>query len=93
MVDDGVFEEERQVAWTAMPEHAPVVAADGTEIGKTEQVLGDRDDDIFHGVVIRRDDGEMIEIAARRIKRMTAKHVITDLGTDEAEGMPPYRAR
>jgi hypothetical protein len=88
-----VFEDETQVAWTAMPEHAPVVAADGTEIGKTEKVLGDRDDDIFHGLVIRRDDGEAIEIPARRIQRMTQHHVITDLGADEAKGFSPYRGR
>jgi hypothetical protein len=88
-----VFEDEPQVAWTAMPEHAAVVAADGTEIGKTERLLGDLDDDIFHGVVMRRDDGEAIEIPARRIKRMTHKHVITDLAAGEAERLPPYRGR
>jgi len=93
MVGNGMFEEETQVAWTAMPSHAPVVAADGTEIGKTEKVLGDRDEDIFHGVVVRRGDGEAIEIAAMRIKRVTARHVITDLGAGEVDGMPPYRER
>jgi hypothetical protein len=89
----GVFEDETPVAWTAMPDQAPVVAGDGTEIGKIDKVLGDRDDDIFHGVVIRRGDGEAIEIAAKRIKRVTAKRVITDLDADEADGMPPYRGR
>jgi hypothetical protein len=88
-----VFEDETQVAWTAMPDHAPVVAADGTEIGRTERLLGDREVDIFHGVVMRRGDGEAIEIPATRIKRVTAKHVITDLGPGEAEQMSPYRGR
>ena len=93
MVVDGVFEDEAQVAWTAMPQHAAVVAADGTEIGRMEKLLGDRDDDIFHGIVMRRGDGEAIEIPARRIQRMTKRHVITDLGASEAEGLPPYRGR
>ncbi|HEY3085581.1 MAG TPA: hypothetical protein VGK28_08995 [Candidatus Dormibacteraeota bacterium] len=88
-----MFENETQVAWQAMPEHAPVVASDGTEIGKTEKLLGDVEDDIFHGVVIRRGDGEAIEIPAKRIKRMTERHVVTDLGADEAASLPPYRAR
>jgi hypothetical protein len=88
-----VFEDETQVAWQAMPQHAPVVASDGSEIGTTEKLLGDLDDDIFHGVVIRRDDGEAIEIPARRIKRMTEGHVITDLQADEAKSLPPYRPR
>ncbi len=86
-----MFENETQVAWQAMPQHAPVVASDGSEIGTTEKLLGDLDDDIFHGVVIRRGDGEAIEIPARRIKRMTERHVVTDLQTTEAEALPPYR--
>lgn len=93
MVVGRVFEDETQVAWTAMPQHASVVAADGTEIGRMEKLLGDREDDIFHGVVVRRGDGEAIEIPARRIQRMTRRHVITDLGAGEAESLPPYRGR
>ena len=88
-----MFEDEMPIAWTAMREHAPVVAADGSEIGKAEKILGDRDDDIFHGVVMRRGDGEAIEIPASRIERMTQRHVITNLGTDEAKSLPPYRER
>ena len=88
-----MFEDETQVAWQAMPHHAPVVASDGSHIGIAEKLLGDVDEDIFHSVVIRRDDGEAVEIPAARVKRMTAAHVITDLGADEAEGLPPYKAR
>ena len=88
-----MFEDETPIAWTAMPEHAPVVGADGSEIGKAEKILGDRDDDIFHGVVMRRADGDAIEIPASRIERMTERHVITNLGADEARSLPPYRAR
>lgn len=89
-----MFDDEPQVAWTVMPEHAPVVAADGTEIGKADKLLGDRDEDIFHGVVMRRGgDGEAIEIPASRIERMTQRHIITNLGADEAKSLPPYRAR
>ena len=85
--------DETQVAWQAMPQHAPVVASDGSHIGITEKLLGDVDEDIFHGVVIRRGDGEAVEIPARRVKRMTATQVITDLEAHEADHLPPYRAR
>ncbi len=88
-----MFEDERQGAWQAMPPHAPVVASDGSHIGTAEKLLGDVDDDIFHGVVIRREDGEAVEIPATRVKRMTAGHVITDLDADEAEHLPPYKGR
>ena len=58
-----------------MPKRAPVVAGDGSEIGTAEKVLGDEEDDIFHGIVVRRHDG----------------HVITDLAASEAESLPAYR--
>jgi len=88
-----MFEDESQVAWQAMPQYAPVVASDGSHIGTAEKLLGDVDDDIFHGVVVRREDGEAVEIPATRVKRMTAGHVITDLEADEAEHLPPYKGR
>ena len=88
-----MFENETQVAWQAMPQHAPVVSSDGSEIGTTEKLLGDLNEDIFHGVVIRRRDGEAVEIPATRIKRMTAHRVVTDLQANEAETLPPYRER
>ena len=74
-----------------MPRDAPVVASDGNEIGTAEKWLGDQDDDIFHGIVVRRHDGEAIEVPASRILRMTAKHVITNLEPSEAEALPAYR--
>jgi hypothetical protein len=86
-----MFENEIEIAWQAMPDHAPVVAADGSRIGTTEKVLGDLEDDIFHGVVIRRDDGEAVEIPAARIKRVTQQHVITDVGHQEAKTLPAYK--
>ena len=86
-----VFEDETPVAWQAMPLHAAVVASDGTEIGVAEKWLGDPEEDIFHGIVVKRRDGEAVEIPARRVKRMTEKHVLTDLADGEAEALPGYK--
>jgi hypothetical protein len=87
-----MFEDETVVAWTAMPYRAPVIGADGTEIGKAESLLGDETEDIFHGIVINRDsDHHRVEIAADRIKKITEQHVVTDLAADEIEQLPAYR--
>ncbi len=88
-----MFEDETPVAWQAMPQHAPVVASDGTEIGTAVKWLGDQDGDIFHGIVARRRAGEAVEIAAKRIQRITEKHVITNLEASEAEALPGYKGR
>ena len=86
-----MFEDEAPVAWQAMPRNAPVVASDGTEIGKAEKWLGDQEEDIFHGIVVRLHDGEAVEVPAQRVKRITEMHVITDLGVSEAEALPGYK--
>jgi hypothetical protein len=89
-----MFEDETPVAWTAMPREAPVVAADGTEIGKAEQVLGDVEEDIFHGIVLKRShDGELLELPAVHIKRITERRVITDLGAGDVASLSRYRRR
>lgn len=87
-----MYDDETVVAWMAMPYRAPVVASDGTEIGKAESLLGDEEEDIFHGIVIdRKGDGKRVEVAADRIKKITDKHVVTDLVAGDVAQLPPYR--
>jgi hypothetical protein len=87
-----MYDDETVVAWTAMPYKAPVVAADGTVIGKAESLLGDESEDIFHGIVIDREgDGKRVEIAADRVKKITEKHVVTDLTAGDVTELQPYR--
>ncbi len=89
-----MFEDETPVAWQAVPRHTPVFAADASEIGTTETLRGDEDEDIFHAVVVRRTgDGETVEIPAQRVKRMTTRRVVTDLTPDEAAALLPYLER
>ena len=87
-----MYEDETPVAWTALPRDAIVVAADGSEIGRVRFVLGDQQEDIFHGIAARRaHDGETVEVPWRRIKSMTEKHVVTDLYPDEVASLAAYR--
>ncbi len=87
-----MFDDETAVAWRAMPYRAAVVAADGSDIGSAESLLGDEKEDIFHGIAVRRRaDGHVLEIAAARIKKITAKHVVTDLSAGEVASLPSYQ--
>lgn len=89
-----MFEDETPVAWTVLPRDAIVVAADGSEIGRVVHVLGDQQEDIFHGLAVRRaGDGRTVEVDWPHIKRLTEHHVITDVAAGEAESLPPYRER
>ena len=85
-------EEEREVAWLAMPEGAPVMGESGEEIGRAEELLGDKEDDIFHGILVKLSrGGHRVEVQADRIPKITTKRVYTDLTADELEGLPEYR--
>jgi hypothetical protein len=85
-------EDEREVAWLAMPEKAPVMDEAGQEIGRTDALLGDKEDDIFHGIVVKlARSGHRVEVRADRIPKITTHRVYTDLAPDELEQLPEYR--
>ena len=84
--------EEREVAWLAMPERAPVMDEAGQEIGRVDELLGDREDDIFHGIVVKLNrGGPKVEVRADRIPKITTHRIYTDLAPDELEQLPEYR--
>ena len=87
-----MFDDETAVAWRAMPYRAPVVAEGGSVIGTAESLLGDEEADIFHGIVVKvTSGGKHVEIPAARIKKITEKHVVTDLTEDDTAVLQPYR--
>jgi len=85
-------EAEHEIAWLAMPEKAPVMDEAGEEIGRTEELLGDREEDIFHGIVVKlARGGHKVEVRADRIPKITTHRVYTDLAADELDQLPEYR--
>ena len=91
-MDGNDLDEEREVAWLAMPEKAPVLGESGEEIGRMEEVLGDKEEDIFHGIVLKlARGGHKVEVRADRIPKITTTRVYTDLAADELEHLPPIK--
>jgi hypothetical protein len=86
-----MFEDETPLAWKAMPYRAKVYAADGTEIGTAESLLGDEEEDIFHGIAVKAGGGRVVEIPAARVKRITAKGVETDLAEADVAQLETYK--
>ena len=82
---------EEQIAWTAMPYRAPVLDAAGNRIGTAESLLGDEDDDIFHGIVVKLADGRHVEIAAGEIGPITRSAVHTKVEPSQVALLPDYR--
>ncbi|MBV8194743.1 MAG: DUF2171 domain-containing protein [Candidatus Dormibacteraeota bacterium] len=46
-------DDEEVVSWLAAPQHAPVIASDGHEVGRVVDAAGLKSDDIFHGIVFQ----------------------------------------
>jgi hypothetical protein len=91
-MDGNELEEEREVAWLAMPEKAPVMGESGEEIGRMEALLGDKEGDIFHGIVLKlARGGHKVEVRADRSPKITTRRVYTDLAADELEHLPPIK--
>jgi hypothetical protein len=87
------MEAERAVSWMAIHQNARVMDRDGTDIGHVEAVLGDEEDDIFHGLALNlKGWGGHVELPADRIRRITAHKIYTDLGPDEGKSLEELEA-
>ena len=85
------MEEEDEVSWLQTPFHAPVLDAAGNQIGITESLLGDEQEDIFHGVVIKLTDGGAYrEVPAHITTKITRSNVQTCISPGEAGKLEPY---
>lgn len=74
-----------------MPYQAPVLDSAGETIGTAESLLGDEDDDIFHGIVVRRQqDGRDVEIEAAQVTKITTDAVHTSVSPEQVPQLPPY---
>jgi uncharacterized protein DUF2171 len=71
------------VSWLMIEPGWKVIAADGTEVGKVEQIVGDTGSDIFNGLsVVTGLLGKPKYVAAERVKTITEGQVELDLSQD-----------
>jgi hypothetical protein len=87
-------EQEEAISWLVTPEHLPVLDASGEQAGTVEAMLGDDEDDIFHGVAVNRKGvlAGTVELLAARVTRITTKAIYTDLQPDEADELEKFEA-
>jgi hypothetical protein len=83
---------EQQVAWTDTPYRAPVLDRNGQEIGRTESLLGDEKEDIFHGLAVSGPQHhQVVVVPAEHVTRITTQHVETDLDAPGVAALAPYQ--
>jgi hypothetical protein len=84
MVDDG-----QAIHYTAVPRGTPVYAADGTPVGKVEQVVDNYREHILDGIVIVDNDGKLRFADGPEVQRTFQRAVILNITSEEAAQLPP----
>ena len=79
------------VSWLLIEPGWTVVARDGTEVGKVEEIVGDTGKDIFNGLSISTGLlGNPKYVPAERVRGITEGRVELDLSADDVEALDEH---
>ncbi|MGH3079930.1 MAG: DUF2171 domain-containing protein [Gaiellaceae bacterium] len=79
------------VSWLLIEPGWRVVARDGTEVGKVEEIVGDTGKDIFNGLSITTGLlGKPKYVPAERVRGMTEGRVELDLSADDVDALDEH---
>jgi hypothetical protein len=82
---------EDEVSWRAIVAHSPVIASDGTEIGRVLEVAALVEEDIFHGIVFQHHGrGRTYLAPADDVSRITERAVYLGVDQGHAESYPEF---
>lgn len=81
------------VAWRVIEQGWSVLDADGGEVGKVDQIVGDVDADIFDGLTVG--DGGIVltrsrYVPAERVAEIYRGEIVLDLSSEQAAQLEPY---
>ncbi len=83
--------DETPIAWLALEAGTRIYSAENEEIGRVDEVIADRQKDIFSGVTFRSGVTEPARfIPADRIESLSDGAVRTTIAADEAGSLEPY---
>lgn len=85
--------DETPIAWLALEPGTPIYSVDGEQIGKVDEVIADRQKDIFSGVTFS--SGLLsatLFVPADRIDSLNTDGVRTSLDVAEVDSLEPYEA-
>jgi hypothetical protein len=78
-------------SWLVVERGWKVVAADGSEVGRVHEIVGDTGKDIFDGLTVSSGVlGRPRYVPAERVRSITEGRVELDLAPGEAERLPAY---
>lgn len=83
-IDDGAA-----IHYMAVPPGTPVYGRDGIEVGKVREMLDNRRENIFDGVIFKGRDGRLRFADAPEVARTAERGVTLVLNAEEADELDP----
>jgi len=85
--------DETPIAWLALEAGTPILASDGQPIGKVDEVIADKEKDIFSGITFKPGwlDGAVF-VPADKIESLTEGSVRLSLTVADAEKLEAYES-
>lgn len=75
------------IAYSVLDEGVPVYAADGTPVGTVDHVVAATEEDIFHGLVIRTDNGPRF-VSADQVASLHERGADLRIDATSVAGLP-----
>jgi hypothetical protein len=89
MMADQHTDEDQPIAWMAVPEDTPVRSSDSEIVGTLSDMLGSRQEDIFHGIVVHLGRlGHHVFVSADQVSLLTRSVVGVALTSTEIHALP-----
>jgi hypothetical protein len=90
-VADNTPDTDQPIAWRAIAEDEPVRSSDGEDVGTVYDVLGSKEDDIFHGIVVHLGRlGHRVLVLADDVTGITSSHVDVNRTTVQLHELPRH---
>jgi hypothetical protein len=82
---------EQPVSWRVVPQDVAVRSSGGIRVGSVHDLLGSNDEDIFHGIVVRLEDGHRnVFVPTDDVALLTGSHVDVSLTAAEIASLPTH---
>lgn len=78
------------VSWLVVEKGWKVVGADGRDIGRVEEVVGDSGKDIFNGLTVQTGFFTTKYVPAERVRSITPGLIELDVSSEEVEALEDY---
>jgi hypothetical protein len=85
--------DDRPIAWPALAAGTPIVTSDGAQVGKVDEVIADREKDIFSGITFK--PGLLdsaVFVPGDKVGDMTAGQVQLTISEGDIETLEPYES-